>query len=69
MPNIRVEKIISPWVDRAEAAAMVGVSESSITRWTELRLFPQPHRRGIRTFRWRREDVEKYIAANGPKNQ
>ena len=43
-------------------ARMVGVSKSTIERWTRLGKFPKPIRLGTNSIAWRRRDLERWLA-------
>jgi|YNPMSStandDraft_1061717.scaffolds.fasta_scaffold55162_1 excisionase family DNA binding protein len=46
-----------------EVATTVGLSRACIWRWAARGRFPQPIRLGNKTTRWKRSDVEAWIAA------
>jgi prophage regulatory protein len=47
------------WVADADVAAMLGVARSTVWRWLDAGLIPQPRRVGRRTL-WCREEVELF---------
>lgn len=50
----------------AAVAEMVGMSEASIYRMLGAGEFPEPIRFGKRLTRWKREEVERWVAALKP---
>ena len=49
-------------IDAAELARMLSVSKQTVVRMTESGRLPEPLRLSAKTIRWRRADIEAWIA-------
>jgi len=45
-----------------EVAAYLGICDRTLRRWWESGVFPEPRRFGVRRLRFRRSDVEAWLA-------
>lgn len=55
------------WMTVQEVADSVGVSLNSIRRWSYAKKFPQPYRFSRKVFRWKRSEVEAFLADGCPR--
>lgn len=53
----------SEWLREREVAALAGAHPDTVRRWRQLGTGPRWHRFGPRTIRYRRADVEEWIAS------
>ena len=53
----------SPLMNATQVAAYIGASRKSVYAWEKLGLFPKAMRRG-RFVRWRRSDIDAWIASH-----
>jgi predicted DNA-binding transcriptional regulator AlpA len=51
-----------PLIGRTEYARLVGISDSTTKRWARAGIGPQPIKVGPRTIRYRRDEVETFLA-------
>lgn len=55
------------WMNVLDVATALGVSDATVRRWADAGKLPPPHRFSRRVLRWKREEIEQFIAA--AKNQ
>ena len=61
--QVRGGEVQALWINDAEVAALLGVHRSTVWRWLDGGLVPQPRRVGGRTL-WRRREIELFAACD-----
>jgi excisionase family DNA binding protein len=56
------------WMTPAEAAVYLGLHRSTLYKWRRLGIGPRYFKLGRRQFRYRRSDLDAYIAIEGRVN-
>ena len=63
MPTVEPKgNLADPILSKAAVAAWLGVSQSTIDRWTHAKSFPPKLRLGPTRVGWQRSDIENWLA-------